>query len=1163
MAAIAGQGHKAGSRSAARRPFGPRGALVAVLLAGYILVLLVVTRQSADPVTLGLAAAREGASGSWVVKEVKPTSKANDKGIRPGDVLVSVDGAPPPDDVTRGEEAIRTATQVEVRRPGTGQLLVAGDLGRGPRAPNRMAFFFIATIFFAVGAAALMWGRGAAPFALALVCCAGAVALANAPAAYRQVRWALLLNGVVVPLFTGGFAYLFLIFPVGREGRLGRWRLPATAVLLPALPLAALWIVTVAFAPGQHTAVTRWPGYLYFLGCLAGGSAALIWSWWSAQGQREQAQLRIVAVGSLFAVLPFLLLSLLPEALSGRQLVPAEVGVLPLVLLPAAFGYAILRYQLMDLHLYIRRGLVYSALAVVITGVYWLAVFAATFLVHERAGVGNVIALATLAGIIVAIFGQRLRDLLQRHVDRLFERRRYDYRQQLLEFSQRLSGVLDPDELAQSTVELIGQTLGTGHVRLYLYEPAARCYHLWASVGPAPAPERQVLRPHHPLVEDVEGAGGAIVQRFDVPADAVAVIVPVRNKGQAVALLTLGPKQVDLPYSSEDLALLHTVANQLAVATENTQLYGRMRDLYLSGIRTLAATVDAKDAYTHGHSARVAAYSRALALALGLRQLEVETIELAGLLHDIGKIGVPDAVLQKPARLCPDERAMMMEHTEFGATILADNPALLPLVPLVRHHHEWYNGSGYPDGLRGEAIPLGAAIIAVADTFDTMTTDRPYRRAPGWDQARAEIARYGGTQFHPRVVAAFLRATESDKWLTQPAQRAAVGGADAYPLSGRITTVDTHAMSIVYKVAQMIGEVTELAPFIVRVIDLLRREMGTGGLDIFLVDEATGELCSQARPAEMPESLEGLRIPPGRGIIGWVAARQAPARVDDCRADPRVLRVDGWDGRSELAAPLVSEGRTIGVINVESRRVGAFTEEDEALLMIVAQQLAQVIEVARLHDALKRNALVDGLTGVANHRHFYERLEAELDRAGRAGTPLSLVLIDVDGLKSINDGYGHLAGDAALRALAGIVQRESRGGDLVARYGGDEFAVILPGLERGDAARYVERLLRALRGASFEPHPGGRPLPLPSISCGVASYGADGERAVALVAVADERMYGEKSTRPVARRQVVPTAAFEFDLDPRPPDRRLAADGGRRRSDREAGAPPVALQGDK
>ncbi|MDP9373687.1 MAG: hypothetical protein M3Q65_14790, partial [Chloroflexota bacterium] len=355
MAAIAGQGHKAGSRSAARRPFGPRGALVAVLLAGYILLLLVVTRQSADPVTLGLAAAREGASGSWVVKEVKPTSKANDKGIRPGDVLVSVDGAPPPDDVTRGEEAIRTATQVEVRRPGTGQLLVAGDLGRGPRAPNRMAFFFIATIFFAVGAAALMWGRGAAPFALALVCCAGAVALANAPAAYRQVRWALLLNGVVVPLFTGGFAYLFLIFPVGREGRLGRWRLPATAVLLPALPLAALWIVTVAFAPGQHTAVTRWPGYLYFLGCLAGGSAALIWSWWSAQGQREQAQLRIVAVGSLFAVLPFLLLSLLPEALSGRQLVPAEVGVLPLVLLPAAFGYAILRYQLMDLHLYIRR----------------------------------------------------------------------------------------------------------------------------------------------------------------------------------------------------------------------------------------------------------------------------------------------------------------------------------------------------------------------------------------------------------------------------------------------------------------------------------------------------------------------------------------------------------------------------------------------------------------------------------------------------------------------------------------------------------------------------------------------------------------------------------------------------------------------------------------
>ena len=232
-----------------------------------------------------------------------------------------------------------------------------------------------------------------------------------------------------------------------------------------------------------------------------------------------------------------------------------------------------------------------------------------------------------------------------------------------------------------------------------------------------------------------------------------------------------------------------------------------------------------------------------------------------------------------------------------------------------------------------------------------------------------------------------------------------------------------------------------------------------------------------------------------------------------------MLAVAGWDGRSELAVPLVSEGRTIGVINVESRRAGAFGEEDEALLMIVAQQLAQVIEVARLHDQLKRNALSDGLTGVANHRHFYERLEEELDRAGRDGTPLSLVLLDVDGLKCLNDGHGHLAGDAALRALASILQGESRAGDLVARYGGDEFAVILPGLERGGAAAYVERLQWAIQGAVFAPHPGGRSLPLPSVSCGVASYGTDGERAVALVAVADERLYAEKSTRRIARRQ--------------------------------------------
>src|SRR5437763_2369756 len=408
----------------------------------------------------------------------------------------------------------------------------------------------------------------------------------------------------------------------------------------------------------------------------------------------------------------------------------------------------------MDLHLYIRRGVYYTVLAAVISSIYALTLAGATLLIQNRAGAGNLIAVVAV-GTVVALVGQRLRDALGARVDRLFDRQRYDYRRQLLEFSGRITGILDPDELAQAATELVARTMGARHARLYLYEPAGGIYHFWAGAGTAPTSEQHLLsRARDPRgdrrLADL-AASAEPVQRLDAPAAADALLVPLTNKGQPVGLLTLSPKKSELPYSSEDLALLRGVANQLAVTTENAQLYGRMRDLYISGIRTLAATVDAKDSYTHGHSERVAAYARAIAEALGLRQLEVETIELAGLLHDIGKIGVPDAVLLKPGRLDPDERALIMQHAALGAKILADNPALLPLVPLVRHHHERWDGGGYPDGLAGEAIPLGAAIIAAADTFDTMTTNRPYRAAPGWEKARAELARCSGSQFHPRV----------------------------------------------------------------------------------------------------------------------------------------------------------------------------------------------------------------------------------------------------------------------------------------------------------------------------------------------------------------------------------------------------------------------------
>ena len=244
--------------------------------------------------------------------------------------------------------------------------------------------------------------------------------------------------------------------------------------------------------------------------------------------------------------------------------------------------------------------------------------------------------------------------------------------------------------------------------------------------------------------------------------DLTLISAPLLNKDNLVGVINcervLSKKG---PFSPENLDLLETLASQASIAIENARLYHNLLNVYLETIRSLAAAIDAKDSYTHGHSRRVTDLSVGLALEMNLPRSEVDTIRHASLLHDVGKIGISEQILLKPGRLTDDEFETIKAHPHIGAGILNSIEFLKNVCEIIKHHHERFDGKGYPDALAAGDIPLGSRIICVADSFDAITSCRPYRKPLTFDEATEEIVRCAGNQFDPEVVNAFVRLRQS------------------------------------------------------------------------------------------------------------------------------------------------------------------------------------------------------------------------------------------------------------------------------------------------------------------------------------------------------------------------------------------------------------------
>ncbi len=246
-----------------------------------------------------------------------------------------------------------------------------------------------------------------------------------------------------------------------------------------------------------------------------------------------------------------------------------------------------------------------------------------------------------------------------------------------------------------------------------------------------------------------------------------SIYTPLVIHGKGIGVLYLGRMGAERPFSIPEVEFLSVLGGQAAAAIENARLYEKLRQSYLSTIVTLSGIAESKDFYTDKHMKDIAEYSVDIARRLGLPESDIENIRLAALLHDLGKVVVPDDILKKPGRLSDAEMEVIRKHPSHGAKMIEAIEPMKEAKEIIRHHHEYYNGSGYPDGLKGNHIPLGARIIAIADAFDAMTTNRPYRRALPMDKVIHELREFSGIQFDPDIVELFISILR-EKGLLKP-----------------------------------------------------------------------------------------------------------------------------------------------------------------------------------------------------------------------------------------------------------------------------------------------------------------------------------------------------------------------------------------------------------
>lgn len=560
-----------------------------------------------------------------------------------------------------------------------------------------------------------------------------------------------------------------------------------------------------------------------------------------------------------------------------------------------------------------------------------------------------------------------------------------------------------------------------------------------------------------------------------------------------------------------------------------------MSHLHLRTIEALALAIEAKDHTTHEHLQRVRVYAMEIAKDLRLSGEEMEALRAASLLHDIGKLAVPEHIISKPGKLTPEEFEKMKIHPIIGAEILEQVRFPYPVVPIVHSHHEKWDGSGYPSGIKGEEIPIGARILAAVDCLDALASHRQYRPALPLDQAMGKVAAESGRSFDPKVVKILQeRYVELEKLAHENEDRTTKLSVDVKVTRGLAPAAgfeqndervqqpnDEHkdylsSLAAARQEAQTLFELSHNLGTSLRLDDTLSmfsvRLNRLVAYDALAVYVRRGNLLTaEYVSGDNARLFSALTIPVGEGLSGWVAHNSKPIVNGNPSVEPGYTNDPTKFStlRSALAVPLQGDSGVVAVLALYRTPQDAFTQDHLRIVLNASSKLGITIDNALRSRDAQDSATTDLLTGLPNTRSLYKHLEAELSRCRRSGSPLTVLVLDMDGFKEVNDRFGQIEGDNLLRMFAGALKDSCREYDYAARIGSDEFAIVAPGMPPHVVVEMIERLQKMAAEVGSEVC---APKVL-SLSVGKASYPDDGEDSETLLSTADRSLYESKRSR--------------------------------------------------